>query len=231
VSATSDRVVYGDGDVDIAALAARLWSRKSWIALTTVLFVAGFAVAAFTMTPMYRATTVVMPASSNTSGLGSLTSALGQLSGLASLAGISPSSGNVDVEEALAVLRSRAFIERFIADNDLLRTLLYQRWDDAANRWKGTEDTWPTPAEGYRHFTEEVSNFTRDSRTGLITIQIVWKDPEQAAQWANELGVSRKRASEHRHHRDAPSHRPAARSAGQSADAGERHTGVCVSRR
>jgi uncharacterized protein involved in exopolysaccharide biosynthesis len=187
VSAASERIVYGDGDVDLAALGARLWSRKSWIVLTVLLFVAGSAVAAFTMTPLYRATTVVMPAASNTGGLNSLTSALGQLGGLASLAGISAGSGNVDVEEALAVLRSRAFIERFIAENDLLRVLLYRRWDDAAGRWKGDEASWPTLAEGYKYFSEDVSNFTRDSRTGLITIQIVWKDPEPAAQWANEL--------------------------------------------
>lgn len=187
MSAAGARILYGDGDIDIAALFARLWSRKQWIALTIFLFVVGAGVAAFAMTPLYRAVTVVMPSASDTGGLGSLTSALGQLSGLASLAGISTGSTNVDAEEALAVLRSREFTERFIAENALMHVLLYNRWDSAAGRWKGAEEAWPTAAEGYRYFNDRVRTVTRDSRTGLISLQIVWKDPAQAALWANDL--------------------------------------------
>jgi uncharacterized protein involved in exopolysaccharide biosynthesis len=186
-AASATRVLYDDGDVDLAALVARLWSCKGWIVATVLIFVGGFGVAAFTMTPLYRAATVVIPAASDTGGLGSLTSALGQLGGLASLAGINTGSGNVDAEEALAVLRSREFTERFIAENDLMSVLLYRRWDAVAGHWKGGDDKTPTLAEGFKYFNGRVRTVTRDARTGLITVQIVWKDPAQSAVWANDL--------------------------------------------
>src|SRR5450631_1014619 len=103
--------------VDLHGLLNLLWARRLWIAISVTLSVAAFAFAAFYMTPEYRAKVVMVPASAERKSVSSsLNSALGQLGGLASLAGINLGSSDAETEEALAVLRSRQFSGDFIND-------------------------------------------------------------------------------------------------------------------
>src|SRR5207249_4949688 len=87
----------------------------------------------------------------------------------------------------LAVLRSREFTQGFILDQDVMPDLFAGRWDIASKRWKGTESEWPTPAEAVKYFDRAVRNIMRDTKTGLVTVQIERRDPVKAALWANEL--------------------------------------------
>jgi uncharacterized protein involved in exopolysaccharide biosynthesis len=119
--------------------------------------------------------------------MGTLGSTLGQLSGLAALAGINIGPGQSQTEESLAVLRSRELTERFIRDKELMPDLFPRRWNQKLKTWKGPEDDWPTPAEAYEYFDEKIRTISQDKKTGLITMDIEWKDPDEAAQWANEL--------------------------------------------
>src|SRR6185436_9231857 len=98
---------------------------RRWLLVSVVVFGAAFAAAAFLMTPMYRATTVFVDASTERTGMGGLGSSLGQLGGLASLAGINVGSANSKLEEALAVLRSRQLTETFIREENLMQEILY----------------------------------------------------------------------------------------------------------
>lgn len=189
ISATH-RWLDDEGNVDLSIALRCIWSRRWWVAGTTVLFSALFATAALVMTPIYSATTVLISANSDRGGLGALGSALGQLGGLASLAGLDLSSGAAETEEALAVLRSREFTEGFIEDFDLMPELFADQWDEVAKRWKGRPEKWPTLAQAYRYFDENVRTITRVPQTGLVELEIRWRDPEKAALWANEL-VSR----------------------------------------
>jgi hypothetical protein len=112
---------------------------------------------------------------------------LGQLGGLASLAGLNIGSSASNLEESLAVLRSREFTEAFIRDEGIITELFYKRWDEDAGLWLGSEEDQPTPAQAFKFFDRRVRTASRDLRTGLITVQIVWRDPVKAATWANEL--------------------------------------------
>lgn len=161
-----------------AALAAKRW----WVAASVVLFTLGFTTAAFVITPIYSATTILVPARTGQSsgGLG----ALGDLGGLVSLAGISIGSRGSETEEALAVLRSREFTERFMADENLLPKLFASRWNAAAGTWKSVP---PTPAKAYRYFNTKIRSIEQDKKTGLVSLEIDWKDRTEAAAWANEL--------------------------------------------
>ena len=151
------------------------------------LFTAVFAAAAFLIAPVYRATVVAVPASADRSVSGSLGSAFGQLGGLASLAGINLGSGTTGVEESLAVLRSRQFTERFIDELHLLPVLYSRRWSrPEGGRKAGTSDS-PTLAQAFKKFDEEIRSVRFDKKSGLVFIQIDWRDPAVAAQWANEL--------------------------------------------
>jgi uncharacterized protein involved in exopolysaccharide biosynthesis len=179
----------GDGDYEIGLrqMLVILWWKRWWIISSVVLFTAAFTTAAYTITPIYRASALLMPASSERGSSGVLGSALGQLGGLASLAGISVGAGDSETEEALAVLRSRQFTERFISDNNLLPKLFAKKWDAAKNSWKVAQKDQPTLAKANAYFSENIRTIAQDKKTGLITLQIDWKDRNEAAVWANEL--------------------------------------------
>ncbi len=177
-----------ESDVDLRTLFRLLWRRKWLIVTSTVVFAAIFAILAFVITPVYRATTVLVPASVDRNSAGALGAMLGQFGGLASLAGVNVGgAGNSDTEVSLAVLRSRQFTEAFIRDLDLLPLLFEDRWDAGAKQWEGPKEDWPTLAQGNKFFDREVRSVAFDRKTGLVTLQVDWSDPALAAAWANEL--------------------------------------------
>jgi uncharacterized protein involved in exopolysaccharide biosynthesis len=135
----------------------------------------------------YRSSVVLIAVTLDRAAGGAMASALGQFGGLASLAGINLEPRDSRLEEALAVLQSREFIERFIADHNLLPAFFPRKWDARTERWNVPESRQPTPWKGYKYFTKEILNVTRDKKTELITVSIDWKDRAVAAGWANEL--------------------------------------------
>jgi uncharacterized protein involved in exopolysaccharide biosynthesis len=170
-------------DVDLQTVLAVLWLRRWWIVASIVASTAVFAAVAFWMTPIYRATIVMVPASNEQNAAGS---ALGQLGGIAALAGINLGSTGSAVEESLAVLRSRSFTENFIRDQQLMPELFPKRRIGTISRWFGRSED-PALAEGYRYFDERIRLVAQDRRTGLVSVHIDWTDPDKAALWANEL--------------------------------------------
>lgn len=167
-------------DIELGSLIALLWRRRWIIAACTVCAAGLLGIAALIMTPIYRATTVVVPAELDRSNMGALNSVLSQFGGLAAIAGINVGSSGAATEESLAVLRSREFTEAFIVDGQLMPELY-----SGLSTW--IEDDTPTPAEAFRFFDRQVRSVVRNARTGLVSVSIEWKDPELAAQWANEL--------------------------------------------
>lgn len=168
----------GSAEFDLRTLVLLLWRRKLLVVGVVALTVSVTLIASLFMTPVYRAAVVALPAEVDTGGLASLSSALGQLGGLATLAGIDFGSSGTNVEESLAVLRSREFTEAFITEEGLMPELFGNR------KFGGKE---PTPARAYRYFDREIRAIGRDTRSGLITVQIEWRDPALAAAWANRL--------------------------------------------
>jgi uncharacterized protein involved in exopolysaccharide biosynthesis len=178
---------YDDPGIDLGELFSRLWTGRLWLLASVVVFTAGFTIAAFVMKPEYRSSTVLTPANAEREGMGGLGSALGQLGGLAALAGVNLGGNSADVEEALAVLQSREFTEAFIRDRNLLPKLYPKLWDDVNQRWKVPAAKQPTLAKGYQRFDHSIRTVVRDKKTGLVTLEIDWKDRKEAADWANDL--------------------------------------------
>lgn len=172
--------------IDTAEIVARLYKKRWLIGAVAVLFAAGSGAMAFVMTPIYRATVIMVPASSGGGGLGKgLGGSIGALGGLASLAGLNLNSNAADTEEALAVLRSREFTEGFIRDQHLMPELFAGRWDRQTNNWKADEKQ-PLSVEGFKLF-DGFREIAEDKKTGLITVSLDWRDPAAGALWANEL--------------------------------------------
>ena len=165
--------------------AVELARNRGTLLIATLLGIIAFTMFAFLSVRYYRATTVLVAVSADR-GLEGAANALGQLSGLASLAGIGPDSHDTAVEEALAIIRSRQFLGAFIHDRGLgemlqssafgLRSLMF---------WRPPRP--PTVAKAVRRFNSQVLSVTRDRKTSLITVNIDWTDPQEAALWANEL--------------------------------------------
>lgn len=173
-------VVPDDAGGGLAWAIATVWRRR-WIVIATTLVAAVASVAyALTATEWFRAEAVLAPAEKK-----SVPDMLGSLGGLASLAGVSIGGGSND--EPLAVLKSREFTRSFIEDKQLLTVLLAKKWDATAKRWKGDQEDWPDVRDAVEYFDKYVRTTSADKKTGIVTVSIRWKDPQVAADWANEL--------------------------------------------
>lgn len=133
----------------------------------------------------YDAEVLLAPAErdSQASGLAALT---GQFSGLASLAGMSLPGSADGKEEWLALLESRSFTSDFIKDFGLKQELFSADWDDRSKAWRNEQ---PSMNDAIARFAA-VRNVRRIPRGNLVSVRVRWKDPERAADWANQL-VSR----------------------------------------
>jgi uncharacterized protein involved in exopolysaccharide biosynthesis len=174
-------------EVRLADLWATIWRGKWLIAGLATALAAISTLAAFVMTPVYRAQVVVAPVVDDQKG-GGLASIAGQLGGLASLAGISLGNDQSSVAESIATLQSRSFTEKFITEHELLPVLFADLWDDQKKSWNVTEpEAVPTLWDGFERFNKSVRDVTQDAQTGLVTLTIDWPDPQLAADWANAL--------------------------------------------
>lgn len=172
------------------------------MAATTIL---ALLVALFS-TPVYRADIVLAPISTDMDersiGLGS------KLGGLAGIAGISGAEGG-SIEQNVAILRSRALADRFVAEGKLTPLLFPDIWDKETKRWKKSvldnilapvnalkmrltgdiratrpSDGGPTPDEIYLVFSD-IRSISKDKETGLVKLGMEARDPALAAAWAN----------------------------------------------
>jgi len=165
----------------------RILGAHKWLVfgLTLVAALVSLA-AALLMTPQYRAEVLLAPVNDLEDGQHSALS-LGGLGSIATLAGV-----NLDRKdkrnEAIATLRSRQFTEQFIAARKLGRVLFSDLWDEQHDRWNADAGKdIPTAWDMFDVFDKEIRRVSEGRSTGLVTLSIEWKDPQQAAQWANEL--------------------------------------------
>jgi uncharacterized protein involved in exopolysaccharide biosynthesis len=110
-----------------------------------------------------------------------------QLSGLTSLIGLSANSGGGMKEISIATLQSELLVEKYIRDNDLLPILYARDWNQVEKKWRVPASKIPTVWIGGQYFLKDILKVVENSKTGLVTLTISWKDPRQAAQWANGL--------------------------------------------
>jgi uncharacterized protein involved in exopolysaccharide biosynthesis len=174
-----------DDGIDLRAVTARIAAHRWWLLASVLVFTALFSAAAFLLTPVYRASTVLIPSRADKDSVMS-GSSLSGLGGVASLVGINLGGGDTLTEEALAVLKSRQFTEKFIDERNLMPVLYAGLWDEHTGKWKVDDMHQPTPARAYRLFNG-IRSIVQDRKTSLITLNIDWKDRMLAADWANDL--------------------------------------------
>lgn len=175
-------VVRNDG-VSVRDFLLFLW-RSRWMALVGAAICAGLAVtASLIATPRYAASVLVLPASDRDQSLGTLGSAVSELSGLASLAGLNAGAAGGIKVEALATLQSQVLTDQYVQQHNLLPVLFANRWDPNTGTWRPGVKV-PTLWEANQLF-QGIRAVDDNPKTGLVTVTIRWRNPYTASEWAN----------------------------------------------
>jgi len=195
-----------DDEIDLAELWRAIWSGKLTIISISFIFAVASIFFALSKPDIYRASVLLSPASSEgRDGMGALA---GQFGGLASLAGINLGSGGSNKTVlALEIIKSRAFLESFIAKHKLMVPLMASKsWDRTSDslvmnedRYNSSTKEWrsgeaesnsskPTPWESYQKFLDTLS-VVQDKKTALIKIDIEFYSPKIAKQWLTWLVI------------------------------------------
>lgn len=161
-----------------------VWRHKPLFLTAAILSIAAAIAWAFLATPTYRVTTSLMPRQGEQAG-GLMRSLLGQYSGAAALLGLGAELP-ADEQEAVAVLKSRTVFDALAVQQNLLPILFSGKWDEHVRRWKASVRP-PTMEDAWRMFDHRVRAVNQDKQTGVVTLQITWRNRIQAAQWANAL--------------------------------------------
>jgi len=157
-----------------------LWAGRRTIFMTMVVSTILSVAYALMATEWYQAEVVLIPVSKK-----SISGGLGQLSSLASIAGIE--LPGADSGEPLAVLKSRDFAREFIEEKNLLPQFFNHRWDFITGLFAGANKRGKDYRDGVKYFQEKICSITEDKKSGTIILRIEWKDPVVAADWANEM--------------------------------------------
>lgn len=180
-------IPYEEEEINLLELWDTIW-RGKWFVIGLTFLCTIVAIAyALLQTPYYKAEAIIAPVETE-KAQGALSGLAAQYGELASLAGINLWRGSNTTETNMAVLRSREFLYAFIKDNKLLPVLFDTLWDKEQKTWIVSDDQKPpTLFSAYKLFTDNILQINHDEKTGLVTLSIIWKDPELSAKWANEL--------------------------------------------
>ena len=189
-----------DDEIDLRELFSVLWAGKKVIVAITGLFAAAAVVYALSIANEYKASIVIAPAQQEG---GDLSGALGQLGGLASLAGVSlGGGGGSEAAVAQEIMQSWGFVEQFIVNNELevevfaaegwnktsnVLTIDSDLYDKDSNKWLIDEDGQlraPTSWELYEAFSKRLS-VSEDKKSGLTSVSIEYFSPIVAKNWVD----------------------------------------------
>jgi len=189
-----------DDEIDLPELWRAIWSGKLTIIVISFIFAVVSIAFALSKPDVYKASVLLSPASSE--GAGGMGALAGQLGGLASLAGVSLGGGGTDKTAlALEIIKSRAFLETYIAKHKLLVPLMAANnwdrvneqlildndiYDKSSNEWirevSYPKTAKPSPWEAYQELLKLISS-SQDKVTSLVTIEVEFYSPIVAKQW------------------------------------------------
>ncbi|MDA7696429.1 Wzz/FepE/Etk N-terminal domain-containing protein [Porticoccaceae bacterium] len=188
-----------DDEIDLRELFSVLWAGKVKIIAITAVFAVASVIYALSVPNQYKATALLAPAQSDGGGL---SGALGQLGGLASLAGVSIGGGESSESQiAQEIMKSWSFVEGFIADNDLaVEVYAAEGWSKGSNELQINQDAYdsegsewliedefgvvgpPSSWQLFKAFSERVA-VSEDKKSGLVSVSIEYYSPQIAKQW------------------------------------------------
>lgn len=194
------KVNFYDDEIDLKELFLVLWAGKFLIAAITAVFAISSVLYALSIPNQYKATALLAPAQADGGGL---SSALGQLGGLASLAGVSVGEGrSSEAQIAQEIMKSWSFVEAFISDNDLaVEVYAAEGWNKGSGQLKINSDVYntdknmwlledgttndlvpPTSWNLFKRFNGMLS-VSQNNKSGFISVSIEYYSPHIAKKW------------------------------------------------
>ena len=191
-----------DDEIDLRELFGVLWAGKIKIIAITAVFAIASIIYALSVPNQYKATALLAPAKSDGGGL---SGALGQMGGLASLAGISLGGGESgEAQIAQEIMKSWSYIEGFIAENNIaVEVFATEGWSKGSNElhiddelYDAETKTWsvknnttgvvgpPSSWELFKSFSERLA-VSEDKKSGLVSVSIEYYSPLIAKQWVD----------------------------------------------
>ena len=187
-----------DDEIDLRELFGVLWAGSRKIIAITAVFAFVSVIYALSVPNQYKAITLLAPAQSDSSDL---TEALGQMGGLASLAGVSVGSESSEAKTAQEIMQSWSFIEGFIAENNIaVEVYAAQEWSRGSNELQINDDlydtetkTWlvennntgeagpPSSWKLFKSFSGRIE-VSEDKISGLVSVSIEYYSPQIAKQ-------------------------------------------------
>lgn len=162
--------VVADDGYSIAEIANLLLNQKVLVTAIIAATTLAALYIALVSKPVFRAEVVAMDVRErggmNAGAIG------GQLGGLAALAGVNIGAAGVP-REASAVLKSRTLASRFV-EREALLPQLFEGQSENATLWFAVE-----------RLRNDVLSIVEEPRSGLIKVTVDWRDPDEAARWAN----------------------------------------------
>ena len=189
-----------DDEIDLRELFGVLWAGRLKILVITAVFAVASVVYALSVPNQYKATALLSPAQSSGGGL---SGALGQLGGLASLAGVSIGGGeSSEAQVAQEIMKSWNFIEGFIKSNDLaVEIYAAEGWSRSSNSLQINSDLYDEsdsqwlvenndtgelgPPSSWKLFQDfvEMLSVSEDKKSGLVSVSIEYYSPQIAKHW------------------------------------------------
>ena len=186
-----------EDEIDLRELFGALWAEKIKILAITTIFAVASLIYSLSIPNQYKATAILAPASDG----GGLSDTLGQLGGLAIMAGMNIGGGESSESQiAQEIMRSWSFIEDFIVENDIaVEIYAAEGWSKESNELKidqavydSEEKEWliendsgvagPSSWELFEEFTERLA-VSEDNKTGFVSVSIEYYSPQIAKQW------------------------------------------------
>jgi uncharacterized protein involved in exopolysaccharide biosynthesis len=159
-------------------------ARRRWVILACVVAASiGLAIAyALLATRQYRVESILSaPSNVTPSGVDQMMSKFG---GLASLVGLPATDNQARTQEAVTILRSRAFLREIVETRELLPKLFAEDWNASARQWQA--DRSHSIDDGAEAL-EKLFTVSLDRATGFVTLVLTWRDREQATAWSKLL--------------------------------------------
>jgi len=172
--------------IDLYLFFQNLWKFKKKLVLSSILSALICGIISLIPTPKYSISTVLTP-SDYSKMISQSGSSFGGMSGIGNLVGLNIGDES-NVAETIETIQSFYFLSKFIIDNELMH-ILYPNSDGVIDKikgyLKGDEDV--TLWEAHKFFNKEVMSINYDRTTNIVTISILWEDPNVATEWANQL--------------------------------------------
>lgn len=196
-----------DDEINLKELLSVLWESKNRIVLIISIFAICSVIYALSIPNQYKATATMIAAQQ---GGGGVSGALGQLGGLASLAGVNIGGGDTsEAQIAQEIMQSRSFVEDFIKKHDIsVEVFAVKGWskssdelviddniyDVSKKEWllknsANSESGAPSGWSLYKKFSRML-NVSSDMTSGIVTISIEYFSPNIAKEWLDKYIVA-----------------------------------------